>query len=1013
MRFRDALLRLAPLAPLAALGCTPSPRPAETAPTTIHIDPVGVASDPVARARFVPIDVPAHASFGLEPGGGARSIAAGVRVVKLPGGGVLTAEERLPGARWDVLVLPDRLGGGFLFRVDDRSIWRAEKWLGPARPIYISSAPIVRIALGLDRVYVLARGTIGEPGWRAIDGETGAPKPLGPWPTSPSIGSYAAADGWRALAVADLRGIVATSDAGATWRTLPLPIEPRDVTVKGDSLEVRGTEGRVDVTYELRADGQMARISDAPRAASDAAQSNEVEPLGPLGAHPLEVAVDDGWPLGEGTALVARDGALSRVRLEDGAVVESVPGAYPLRPSRCHPVPLGGARGFGFVCGEPRGATIVYAFDATASHGAMTELRRFDAPRAVLASGNGALVVRGPCDAHAAGDGDPEAHHYCVRTLDGAWSEIRVEGGVGSERVAVLADGRFAIVSPPKGNLDSGRLTIVEKGRAESVPIVFAEGAPGPEPSVDLSRVMAMGVWLDGIEERRPGVLGGWIEASGTMLGFELSLDGKARLGALVRGEHSLPMVSGRYGLGWSGARTGYETTDGGMTWKTISVPEPIKPLRAITSRACGPVGCSAAGWLRIGWGAASSESSVAPHQSLPSLPRSYLSLALECTADGGSARAVPREPAGNRTVRRPDDLLGPPPPVAASPDARLVTLDTMDTRGTGPTGRMVVWGPKSSEWGPGARWVVRWAWPFGGASDVRSSAAAPAPPLLVDAVRGVSGSLFPLGWSVALGDDPSHALLFASRRNARAEGTVFELEGDRVPVEIRRAGGEPLGEIEAALRVAGRWYVATPGPLSPTQGGRIETVVWQVDGSVARELAHIPRTPSPDGHVGAGRLAGRAGGGALGYVVDGQPPPERSEATRWVAPIDLDTGAIGEIEPLGSVDFGDRSVLSLCTNDDAGWSMDLPLEGPSSFPILLSSQGTALGGLHGAFARVRLGRGRTCLERLAGTLAPSIDAMTAPRSATPHHPSVVAPASITVTVGDRSERSVFRCGVR
>ena len=130
MRFRSALL-LTPIS-LASLACSPPSRPAETAATTLRAETVRVRIDPtVVGARFVPIDVSDDAALGVEPGGGARSIAAGVRVVSLPGGGVLAAEDRLPGARWDVVALPERIGGGFLFRIEDRSIWRAEKWLAP------------------------------------------------------------------------------------------------------------------------------------------------------------------------------------------------------------------------------------------------------------------------------------------------------------------------------------------------------------------------------------------------------------------------------------------------------------------------------------------------------------------------------------------------------------------------------------------------------------------------------------------------------------------------------------------------------------------------------------------------------------------------------------------------------------------------------------------------------------------------------------------------------------------
>jgi hypothetical protein len=255
-------------------------------------------------------------------------------------------------------------------------------------------------------------------------------------------------------------------------------------------------------------------------------------------------------------------------------------------------------------------------------------------------------------------------------------------------------------------------------------------------------------------------------------------------------------------------------------------------------------------------------------------------------------------------------------------------------------------------------------------------------------------------------GDDSSHALLVASHRNARAEGTVFELEADRAPLEVRRANGDPIGEIDAAVHAAGRWYVATSSAAGAGTPGPLQAVVWQLDGPVAHELARIPRTPLPDGRVGAGRLALRADGGALGYVVDGEPSADRAEPTRWVAPIDLDTGAIGDVEPLGSSDFGDRSSLGICTMDDPGWSMDLPLDGTASVPIWLSTPG-GFGGLHGVVARVRVAPSRACVERLAGTLGQSVDSFG--QRSPPSGPALTVP----VTVGDRRERRIFHCGVR
>src|SRR5262249_36175750 len=137
-------------------------------------------------------------------------------------------------------------------------VWRADRWLGPAKPMFNSGSPIQRIFVGLDRVYV--RTSTGT--HYAFDPRTGARLDLGAWPSSPHVSASAAADGWRAVAVTDLRGAVATFAAGATWQPLALPIEPREVTVVGDALAVGGPDAqRTMEWFEVRPDGHVGRIA--------------------------------------------------------------------------------------------------------------------------------------------------------------------------------------------------------------------------------------------------------------------------------------------------------------------------------------------------------------------------------------------------------------------------------------------------------------------------------------------------------------------------------------------------------------------------------------------------------------------------------------------------------------------------------------------------------------------------------------------------------------------------------
>ena len=1045
---------------------------------------IGAGADPTVRtARLFPEAVDETQGFGTEPGGGQRAITAGLRVVTSRDGSIAIAEERLPQAPQLTTALPERLGGGFLF-VLGTTVWRADHWLETARPIFASYQGIQAIVPGLDRVYIRAQNA-----YLAIDGKSGSVLDLGPWPASPFVSAFAAADGWRAAAVTDLRGVVATYDAGATWRPLDLPMEPKQVLVSGDSLAVGGIEnGKAEAWFEVRADGTIARLAGAPReakgkllaattpsrpyypggypggggvivpipfpvapgssptpspratttplAGSDAPREESVQDAGTriFGKRPLAAAIEDGWPLTDGTAVVARDGALARVRLSDGTLTEMVQGAFPLKPARCHPVSLtrpNAVGAFGFVCGEPRGASAIYAYDPL--RGRLSELKRFDRPRVVTSSGNGALAVRGPC----AEDGDPsatpreptridpksddgglaegksdagrseradraereraereavpkaampEVHPYCMLGHDNTWREVHVRGDVGSERVVVLADGKIAVVSPPQGQSGPARLTLLDKGRATTLPIVF------PTVTADIARVLRLGVWLDGFEERKPGVLGGWIEAGGAMLGVEIALDGKATPGQFVR-DAGMPFVSGRYGFGWTPSRRGFETTDGGMTWTSLELPEPLVPIGKVERRACGPVGCLAAGWLRVGWGEPKKPPvppAPPPHRATTSLSAPQLVLACEPTMPpmptppAPKPRALTATPPAVSPTRR---TFGGPPVLAATGAAGVTELPSFfaqpgpplreSERGMpfevpdllerspprlGGLARAYAWGPKSGDWDTQGKWQVKWLSPFAGWTDAHASVPTLAPQVLLDFTKQSSayGSYYQAYssfFSIAAGDDPAHAMLVV-RRSTRTDMTPIELEADRAPVEIHRADGEPFLEIDAVTRAAGRWFIVTPPPAGASSP---VTTIWQVDGAVARELVHVPRAAVDSGRPAGARLARRSDGRAIGLIVDGQPTAERTTATRWVLPIDLETGQLGEPESLGYSDLAGRT-LEACTDDVIGWGFDTTLPGTARVKL---AQGA--GSMHALYVRVRLTTTRACVERVAG----------------------------------------------
>jgi hypothetical protein len=939
----------------------------------------------VKGARILPESVSDGRGWGPGPGGATLAIVAGLRVITWPDGAIAAAGDRLPAAPSTVVEVPERMGGGYLFAMDAR-LWRADTWLGRTQPLLTIAGPIGQVQIGLDRMYV--RSVTGV--LIALDPQHGALRDLGPLPSTPTHGGMAALDAWRAVAIADLRGAMLTLDAGSTWRPLALPIEPTEVKALSDGIEVGGLdEARQPQWWEVRPDGQVGRLGSAPGAGDDATAPPKVDPSArTFGARPLATAIEDGWPLTDGTALVARDGALGRIRLSDGELLETVADAFPMKPSRCHPVSLARPRdpgAFAFVCGEARGRTVVYRY--AAGEGRLVEMRRFDDAREVLGFGNGALAARGACAESASGGEAAGDEAWCLMPPGGAWTEMHFRGDdVDRARVVVLHDGRVALVRPPRGeDLSTTRITLTDGEHSTHVPVVM------PAMRADVARALRVGLWMDGFEERRDGVLGGWVDAGGSVAGIEIALDGQATVGSYIRAASDV-FVAGRWGLGWTASRRGMETVDGGMTWKDLDVPDPIVPARATRERACGPVGCLAAGWMRVGWGEPEKVTPKTPPKATYVPPRAMPGLQLTCESlDGkppepkpaarpraGLAGIPTAKPApfgrwgssGVITIQMPGltelpPLLAHAAPAMGADDSGVsieLTSSVERTLHISSLAEVYAWGPKSGDWDQLGRWDVRWAWPFGGWPDVRSTASAPAPWTSIDAARrGLQVNTGAAnGWTLATGDDADHALLIVRRLVAPTSTDVVALETDRPPLEVRRPGGDPFPDVEAAARVGGRWVLATVQP----PGELPATVVWLVDGGVAREVARLPRIGAD--RRSALRLARRTDGHAVGLVVDGQNEGERAGVTLWIASVDLESGAVGDPEPLAPSDLSDRTV-GPCKGDDPGWQVDVPYMGP----VMVHVGSKWQAGLQSPLARMRLSRERACVERVVGSVSP------------------------------------------
>jgi hypothetical protein len=900
-------------------------------------------------ARFVPESVLGRPIFGVEPGGGARGLAAGLRYVALPGGAVEAAGSFLPSrgaptAAGKAAMLPDRLHGGFVF-LGGRTVFRAETWLGVARAVLDAPADVTQVTAGLDRLYVsYGRSEVG-----AVDPASFTPVPVGRLPDAPSFVGYAAFDGWHAAAIADLRGLVLTRDAGATWQTVPVPLVPAEVRTSEDGFVVTGrdtsgAERAVDVDVEGHVTPDPSVVAAAAPSAISAQVLAELAGAGPFGARPLATAVEDGWPLEDGSALVLRGGLFARIGLDRGDILETFPaivaGGSPLgEGARCHPLDLGPA--LGFVCGLEGADTWLYTFDAHRRQ--LAAFGHFSGPRAVLAPGNGRVAVHGSCDEHAAHASDV----YCLSgaTL-GDWRELRLEGALDGERVVPLARGGVAVLSPAHGDLARMRLTVRGAGHdaravTTSALHVHAENAQAGAPlAAGVATLLEDGVWLDGVRETSPGVLGAWVDGHGSVLGLSITLDGDATHGDWVR-DLSSPFVSGRFGLGMSAARRGYQTVDGGRHWTPLDTPAPLTLPGSVERRACGPVGCSALGWLRIGWGDARDAPEVPDDPRIPGL--------VDASATRASRRPASTPTLGCHAVGHPATVESPAPKLAAfdgwSPFFALPAprppagshggaFAVHAQLGSETAAKVYVWGPQTPvdaldaasalalppELQP--RFVVRWSWPFGGLPEARSSAIAPAPASIGALMDPSTRSGLAVTFSILMGEGPDEALLVHANAGVTE---VFELVAGRPPLAWRTEG-PALPPILAAVHAAGHWYVASSS--APGDQGPPRTTLWKVEHGVVREVAEVPRFVA-EGHHPEVRLARREDGRAIALLVAGDPRQANdTDRSAWVLPFDLASGALGEPQSLGSVDLADDSVLTPCAEPGGspGWVVDTSL---------------------------------------------------------------------------------------
>jgi hypothetical protein len=927
-----------------------------------------VSASAAAHAKLVPPrEGPDVNTLGVEPDGTRRLIAHGLRALAHPDGAIEVSEEVLPFARGvQVLELPARFGRGFIFWISGSSrasLWKAQTFTGKLTPFAQLDFEADRIVSGFDRIYLQARRT-GD--WAALEPDTGAGLDRGSLPSSPSYGALAIVDAWFGAVELPIRGVVVSFDAGGSWHALGRGVQL--LGVEGENLALATAAGK----RLLGADGNLLPVENLVLGGDQPPPERRVAATGPLGSSPLTVTLLRGFAEGQGTAVVASAGALSRVRLSDGRVLETRPRAVPAA-NDCAAVLL--ERGNGFVCQEPGGKTRLYAFQPPLG---LRLVEAFETPRAVLASGNGGLVIRGGCGPSARDALRSGVH--CVRTPAG--QTLEVSASKAGTRIVALANGGAAKLVPPDLGAPGALILVAPNGSERSLPLVI-------KARDETTRsLLSHGFWTDAWVQRSDRNLSGWVVGQGSFMGVRVDLDGHVHTGPLRRSiERAL--LAGERALVLAAPGVAEQSVDGGATFTDVDLPAQLEleggkvsAENASLEQGCSPLGCVFSNWLRVGWdGIGGSEPlQVAAAPRPTSLPQPGGGRwILRCALSGEvSPPSVVRSGRSEEGQAPWLGLYEQPPPT------RPRDAVGFDTGGEGDL-RAYVWAPKGADYAKAGRFLVT-AWDaFRVRGGIWSTLPTPSPwadSTQVAEVFGYEGST-PSAWHLVLDPSGRSGVLSVS---ARGNTDLFAVEENRAATALVSAGRQGIGSVTSAVRIGGTYYV---GALEDPRTFR----VFALEGSEARLIGQYADLAQGRGSFPA--LVRSVRGDALGIWTRG--------AGWYVFPVDLATGATGPAVELRPPALS--HLPRVCLDEEQGYL----LEGPVGIEPYVEFGGDAERvAAHAYEGRFVVSEQGVCVAALSAQSDGAIDRRLRPQST-----ATLRGASVPLVIQDHTERGRrwgFRC---
>ena len=558
-----------------------------------------------------------------------RIVLEGARLELAPSGQILRAawEDDRRGSADPIvgsIAAPPDQGGGFVHWTKSR-LFRSATFTGPIELVGVAVDGLRGVRPGLAGLVVI---TDTGPG-RLVAGSPRV-EPV----AEPGLLDFVAASATRAIRIDVFGRPAATFDGGRSWLdlTASVGIGVRSISAEDGEIGVETWQGRLLVgPGGALASAESARRNGTGKAFQIAWKGTRAERDDALYGYrevsSFQAAVLSGAAVGDGTAFGVAQGAIARVDLATGHIVDIVPEGFEAGLA-CEAIRAGDD--VLFACAwdryQGRGGYVLRS-----RGGALPVVERaFSDAGSFVADDDGALAYTGSCalsprvyDPDDAGRGEPSPEPrlrpiLCVRRAprhpgDAAeWVERAVEIPLGAALAAWIPrrdGGAAALIVPgaalpdPVGSSrarDEGGVRVIRVDRE-------VLGFRWSSASWSMSGLNRARILDRSFHARADGSIDAWMAPARdgglpVWLAVTVAADG-------TTSAHPLPpdlgamQVTGAFGVAISRRGELFETLDHGGTWRAAGA-SPLPPEAASTG-GCSALGCVLGAVVRVGWGAA------------------------------------------------------------------------------------------------------------------------------------------------------------------------------------------------------------------------------------------------------------------------------------------------------------------------------------------------------------------------------------------------------------------------